>query len=155
MVYFRVCCCSAFKRYHVDHHKYQGEDNLDGDLPSTFEVKVVGHNMLLKLVWVVLQPLAYALRPSIMLPKKPTRWEAINYTVVLLWDYVVFSLLGWKGLLYMVCGTLLGESLFRSLSRCLRLGLPPPRPLQCVNGNTCQMRHRLAVSCVCLWGRVD
>ncbi len=103
-----VCPCSSFKRYHVDHHKYQGEDALDADIPSKFEVHVVGHNTFMKLLWVVLQPLAYSLRPVITLPKQPTKWELLNLTLALSFDALMFNLFGIKALLYMVCGTLLG-----------------------------------------------
>ncbi len=99
---------SSFKRYHADHHKYQGEDHLDADLPSEWEARIVGHSTVMKLIWVVLQPLAYSLRPTIMLPKAITKWEIINLLIILSWDATVFYFLGLKGLLYMVCGTLLG-----------------------------------------------
>ena len=99
---------SSFKRYHQDHHKYQGETGVDADVPSRWEVQVVGNNTLMKLLWVVCQPLAYSLRPVLTIPKRPTIWEFMNLVVVLGFDALMYTLLGPKAVLYMVCGTLLG-----------------------------------------------
>jgi len=101
----------SFKRYHQDHHKYQGEIGVDADIPSRWEVSVVGNSTIRKLLWVFLQPLAYSLRPVLTIPKTPTIWEFLNVAVVLAWDAAVFLALGPKAVLYMVCGTLLGMGL--------------------------------------------
>jgi len=51
----------SFKRYHSDHHKYQGEDEIDCDIPTWIEIWFF-RNMFLKIIWVFLQPLFYAFR---------------------------------------------------------------------------------------------
>ncbi len=107
----RLSLRSSFKRYHADHHKYQGEDGLDGDIPCELETKLVtAHSVLMKTVWVILQPAAYALRPVLTMPKRITVWEVINAVVVIAVDVLVYIALGPKGLLYCLLGTLLGAS---------------------------------------------
>jgi sphingolipid 4-desaturase/C4-monooxygenase len=97
----------AFKKYHTDHHRYQGEDGVDGDVPSEFECKYV-HGALLKLIWVILQPAAYALRPLMMIGKPYCPMEFVNFLVVAAADVAVLYFMGPWSLAYWVCGTLLG-----------------------------------------------
>lgn len=102
---------ASFKKYHMDHHKYQGEDGIDADVPSALEVCLVGHGFFTKLLWVLLQPLAYSLRPLLSV-RKPFSWlEVANVALVLGWDACIGWFWGAKALLYMVCGTLLGMGL--------------------------------------------
>jgi len=100
----------SFKKYHADHHKYQGEDGVDGDIPSTFEGQIV-HSTFTKLVWVICQPAAYALRPLLVVGKPASWWELVNAIVVLGFDAILLYAWGIKALLYCVCGTLLGMGL--------------------------------------------
>ena len=51
----------SFKRYHSDHHKYQGEDEIDCDIPTWAEIFFF-RNTLTKVLWVLLQPLFYGFR---------------------------------------------------------------------------------------------
>jgi len=100
----------TFQRYHIEHHQFQGVDGRDVDIPSELEVRVFT-NTLLKLLWVLLQPLFYALRPMITRPKEPTAWEGLNWLVVLSWDFLIFYFLGVKSLVFLVLGTILGAGL--------------------------------------------
>lgn len=100
----------SFKRYHMDHHKYQGEDGVDSDIPSAFEVRFFT-NAFSKLIWVILQPFWYALRPVFTVPKVPGIGEALNLTAQLSFDAAIVYFFGWKALVYLVAGTLLGMGL--------------------------------------------
>ena len=59
----------SFRRYHLEHHRYQGDDNMDVDVPTYAEGYIVGNNPLLKIVWMFLQPAFYSLRPLFIAPK--------------------------------------------------------------------------------------
>lgn len=97
----------SFKRYHMEHHKYQGNEFIDVDLPTDAEGKFFRGGPL-KLLFVFLMPAFYSLRPLLVRPKKPSKWEGINILVQMAFDLIVFLLLGWKSLFYLVIGTLLG-----------------------------------------------
>merc|ERR1719383_620774 len=55
----------TFKRYHLEHHKYQGVDGVDMDIPSAME-GVLFRNTFTKIIWVLLQP--FFLRFSSFVP---------------------------------------------------------------------------------------
>lgn len=92
----------------MEHHKYQGEDVVDVDIPTEAEGRIF-RGRLMKVLFLFLTPAFYSLRPLFVHPKKPTKWELINITVQLSFDLAVFLLLGFKSLFYLVIGTLLGR----------------------------------------------
>lgn len=96
----------TFKKYHLEHHRYQGDDILDTDIPSSFETKIFTTSFR-KLIWVVLQPLFYGIRPLIVFPKPPTLLEFINLVVQLVFDIILGLTLGWHMLVYMIFASLI------------------------------------------------
>ena len=54
----------AFRHYHLDHHKYQGVDGIDTDLPTDLELLFFS-NPFSKLLWLSFQIVVYALRPIV------------------------------------------------------------------------------------------
>ena len=93
----------SFKKYHLEHHRYMGIDVIDIDIPTKFE-GIFFSNRPLKVLWVVLQPFFYTLRPFFVNPKNPSLLEALNITVQLTFDAVMVyfwgikpnRLLGWR-----------------------------------------------------------
>lgn len=100
----------VFKKYHLEHHKYQGDDERDVDIPSKFEAKLFV-NTGTKLIWVILQPFFYALRPLFVRPKPVGFLEFLNFAVQAIFDVLVLYAWGWRPLFYMVVGTLLALGL--------------------------------------------
>ena len=96
----------SFKKYHLEHHRYQGDEILDTDIPSLLEARIFCNTML-KIVWVLLQPLFYALRPFFVNPKPPTRLEHLNLVVQLAFNLSIYYFFGIKPVAYLICGTLL------------------------------------------------
>lgn len=96
----------AFKKYHVEHHRYQGTDGYDVDLPTEFEGWFF-HNSFTKIIWLFLQPGFYALRPFVVRPKSPTRLEILNIIVQIIFDVLIWYFFGFKSLFYLFIGTLL------------------------------------------------
>ena len=100
----------AFKKYHVEHHRYLGSDNWDTDLPTKWEGTFF-QNIPLKILWLFLQPLFYALRPAVVKPKLLTKLEILNYVVQLLFDAMIYYFCGIKGLFYFIGGTIISMGL--------------------------------------------
>nr|APH81337.1 delta4 desaturase [Paracyclopina nana] len=96
----------AFKGYHLEHHKFQGHDVVDTDIPSAIEAKLFC-NTLGKFIWVCLQPFFYALRPLFINPKTPLKLEYVNTVIQLTFNYLVYQYLGGKVLFYMLGGSLM------------------------------------------------
>eukprot|EP00941_MAST-03F_sp_MAST-3F-sp1_P006280 g6280.t1 len=103
---------ASFKRYHSDQnnfkdHRYQGADIIDADVPTAWETKVF-RGRFMKVLWMLLQPAFYALRPLFTLPKKPQKWEFINFSMQITFNLLVYFYSGRNGVLYLILGTLLG-----------------------------------------------
>lgn len=100
----------TFTYYHMEHHQFQGVDGIDTDIPTQWEVDVF-NNTAKKLLWLFLQPLAYAIRPGVVKPHFPGKWEIINQVTQFIFDGIVVYYWGYKALVYMVAGSLLGLGL--------------------------------------------
>ncbi|KAL6437183.1 hypothetical protein ACFW04_005034 [Cataglyphis niger] len=83
----------SFKKYHLEHHRYQGDEKLDTDLPTLLEAKLFSTTFG-KFCWVLLQPFFYAFRPLVTYPKIPTSLEYINLIIQLTFDGCVWYFFG-------------------------------------------------------------
>ncbi|GFZ48150.1 Dihydroceramide delta(4)-desaturase [Saitozyma sp. JCM 24511] len=100
----------AFKGYHIEHHKFLGEDGIDTDLPSRIEA-IVLNNVAGKTFFATFQLLFYALRPGFIRSQKPTIWHGINFLAVLSFDAVLVHFLGWNALVYLLISSFFAGSL--------------------------------------------
>ncbi|XP_064484641.1 sphingolipid delta(4)-desaturase DES1-like isoform X2 [Ornithodoros turicata] len=100
----------SFRKYHLEHHRYQGIDSIDADLPTELEAKLFCHTFT-KLIWIILQPLFYALRPVFVFPKPVTKLELINLVTQITFDVLVYHFFGAKIVYYMIGGSLLAMGL--------------------------------------------
>ncbi|KAJ8666902.1 hypothetical protein QAD02_008564 [Eretmocerus hayati] len=100
----------SFKKYHLEHHRYQGDEILDTDLPTLLEAKLFCTTFG-KLCWVILQPFFYTLRPFITYPKPPSMLEFVNLLIQLAFDVAVWHFFGGKVILYFILGALMAMGL--------------------------------------------
>lgn len=100
----------TFKKYHLEHHRYQGDDVLDTDIPSKFEA-LVFTTTCRKFIWVLLQPFFYGFRPLFVYPMKPTFLELLNTIVQLIFDFIVAYYLGWRMVFYMCFSSMIAMGL--------------------------------------------
>ncbi|GBP24874.1 Sphingolipid delta(4)-desaturase DES1 [Eumeta japonica] len=118
----------SFKKYHLEHHRYQGDEVLDIDLPTLIEARMFCTTGG-KLLWLALQPLMLVMRPLLVRPQPATPLEVVNLVIQLLFDAVIvklfgnfyksgfvkhnsaFHVLGWTALAYLVLGTLMSTGL--------------------------------------------
>lgn len=92
----------SFQRYHLKHHAFQGVYELDGDLPSRWEARLVGHSALGKALWMLLFPVSLALRPAHLREMKHVCvWTVANFVALAAFDAAIYALFGPKALLYL------------------------------------------------------
>lgn len=100
----------SFKRYHIDHHKYQGVDGIDVDIPTVLEGRIF-NNFVAKFLFVCFQILFYAFRPMFVNPKPPVFDELINAVVVVGVHIAMFFAWGPSSVAYCFLSTLLGTGM--------------------------------------------
>jgi sphingolipid delta-4 desaturase len=116
--YFAMFCnmgmgipaATTFKRYHMEHHQFQGIEGKDMDIPTFWEGGFFTSRVL-KVLYLICMPLAYGGRPGIIAPKAMNRTEMINYAVVALSNIVLYQFVGLTGLGYLITSLLLGHGL--------------------------------------------
>ena len=93
--------CVPFRGYHLEHHKWQGIDGIDTDIPSRLEGKVI-RGPVTKALWCCCQILTYALRPMFIKAQDVTTNHVLNWASQIAFDLVIFALWGWRPLFYFV-----------------------------------------------------
>ncbi|WAR60993.1 hypothetical protein PtB15_13B244 [Puccinia triticina] len=100
----------VFKRYHLEHHKSLGEDGIDTDLPTRFELLCL-KNVLGKTFFATFQILFYALRPGFVRSQKITGWIVASFALQLGFDYILYKYFGLAALMYLILSSFLAGSL--------------------------------------------
>jgi len=90
----------TFHRYHLDHHKFLDVLGKDTDLPLPFEVRLVGHSTLRKLVWLALHPIVYIARGTTF-AKRPNAKEVLNVAFMVVIDVAIIFAFGPAALAYL------------------------------------------------------
>ena len=92
----------SFQKYHLKHHAFQGVYELDADLPSRWEARLVGNSAPAKALWLLLFPFFQLARPPRL--KEISLfdgWVLANIAVQVAYDAAVLFLLGPKALLFL------------------------------------------------------
>ncbi|ODN99491.1 sphingolipid delta-4 desaturase [Cryptococcus wingfieldii CBS 7118] len=100
----------AFKGYHIEHHKFLGEDGIDTDLPSRFEALVL-NNVAGKTFFATFQLLFYAIRPGFIRSQQFTRWHAYNILSVVAFHLAWYHIFGIRPWVYLVLSSFFAGSL--------------------------------------------
>jgi sphingolipid delta-4 desaturase len=105
-----VPAAAMFRIYHSEHHSDMGVDGVDTDVPTEIEARLFS-GVVGRLVWVILQPFFYAVRPMVIRPKPKSNltWTACAFQI--LFDLSVLVFMGWKSFIYLFGGSLLGTGL--------------------------------------------
>jgi len=92
----------SFRKYHLKHHAFQGHYDIDADLASRWEAKLIGSNFIGKSLWFLLFPLFQALRPPRLKEIQfQSIWVWINLLTVLAIDVLIVWFLGPFALMYL------------------------------------------------------
>ena len=100
----------SFKRYHMDHHKFQGVDGMDVDIPTAAEGHFF-HTTFRKFFFVAFQMGFYAIRPLFVNPKPKSTMEIINIVYIFATDALIVYFWGLSSLLYLLASTYFGMGL--------------------------------------------
>jgi len=96
-----IAYCVPFRGYHLEHHKWQGVDGIDTDIPSRFEGRFI-RGPVSKTVWACCQILTYALRPMFIKAQDVTKYHIWNWVSQIAFDLTVYYFWGWKPLFYFI-----------------------------------------------------
>jgi sphingolipid 4-desaturase/C4-monooxygenase len=92
----------TFRTYHLKHHSFQGHYDLDADLASRWEARLIGDSAHGKALWELLFPLFQALRPPRLKEIKLFNgWGIANTIIIFALDILWFFLFGPIGFLYL------------------------------------------------------
>jgi sphingolipid delta-4 desaturase len=98
----------SFKKYHLWHHRYQGELSGDADLAAPGEASLIGTSPLRKALWL----LAFFIFEGVVRPmrikgvKLWCRWTVLNAVVEFSFLGALGFFFGWKAVLYLAFSTL-------------------------------------------------
>ncbi|KAG5643699.1 hypothetical protein DXG03_009748 [Asterophora parasitica] len=101
---------AAFKGYHIEHHKYMGQDGIDTDLPTRFELLCL-NNVLGKVFFATFQILFYALRPTFVRSQRLTHWHFLNIISQLVFNFFLVTTFGVRPLVYLIASSFFAGSL--------------------------------------------
>lgn len=102
---------TMFKRYHMEHHQFQGNSEKDVDIPSRFEGDLVGNSFINKFIYLCLLFIAYGARPGYVRPKVYSQKEYNNIKLIVFTDVLILIFCGFSGVLYMFLSLALGMGL--------------------------------------------
>jgi sphingolipid delta-4 desaturase len=87
----------SFQRYHMKHHAFQGVYDLDADLPSHWEARLIGNSAIGKALWLLLFPIFQVTRPPRLKEIRMfDRWIVLNFAVQIAFDVAVYEFFGPK-----------------------------------------------------------
>jgi len=93
----------SFRHYHLKHHTFQGVHDLDADLPSHWEARLIGCGAPGKATWLLFFPIFQTLRTLRTSDVKAfDRWAILNIAVQVVLTLAVYSWLGTGALLYLL-----------------------------------------------------
>ncbi|MDA0821117.1 MAG: fatty acid desaturase [Proteobacteria bacterium] len=102
-----VPSASAFRKYHIMHHKYLSQYLRDPDIVRHTEARLIGNSALRKAVWLFFFSISQALRPTqITETTFWNGWIVSNLVVIVAVDLGLLYFLGPSALLYLTLSTL-------------------------------------------------
>ncbi len=91
-----------FRKYHLKHHAFQGHYDIDADIPSVWEAKLIGNSFFGKAIWLLLFPIFQLTRPPRLREIQfSSRWVWIDLIVVLAFDAILIYYFGLMPILYL------------------------------------------------------
>ncbi len=94
----------SFRHYHLKHHAHQGVHELDADLPSEWEARLIQNRTLGKAAWMLLFPV-FQIARTFRLKEIEffDSWVILNWIAQLAFNVAVWWAFGPKALAYLAC----------------------------------------------------
>jgi len=97
----------SFRKFHLLHHSFQGDPELDADLASPFEARLVGNSTLGKALWLLTFFAWQSLRvPRLRRVKMLDRWYLANVAVQVAFLAGLWALAGWRSVLFLTLSSI-------------------------------------------------
>jgi sphingolipid delta-4 desaturase len=90
--------------------RFQGDEVYDTDVPTRLEVFLFS-SRIGKVIFLLIMPLLYSLRPMFIFPKPIHLLEIVNLIIAFSFDGIMFYFFGSKTLFYFILSTMLGLSI--------------------------------------------
>lgn len=97
----------SFRKYHLLHHKYQGNFEYDADLPVLAEAKFVHNRPFRKMIWLLFFTFIEGIvRPAALKNVNLfDKWTFLNLAIQAIFVSTLVYFFGWMTLLYLVLST--------------------------------------------------
>jgi len=93
----------SFEYFHLKHHSFQGIHELDADLPSKWEAKLINNNFFGKALWLLFFPFFQFFRLSRLKELKSVdAWVVTNFMVQVVFIGLMYYFFGWHGIVYLL-----------------------------------------------------
>ena len=97
----------SFRKFHLLHHRFQGDPELDADLASPLEARLVGNGTVRKALWLLTFFAWQSLRvPRLKRVRMLDRWYLANVAVQLAFLAGLWAVAGWKAVLYLTLSSI-------------------------------------------------
>jgi sphingolipid delta-4 desaturase len=97
----------SFRKFHLLHHRFQGDPELDADLASPLEARLVGNSRWRKALWLLSFFAWQAARvPRLKKVRIWDRWYAANVVIQLAFAITLWQVASWRSLLYVVLSSI-------------------------------------------------
>ena len=93
-----------FRTYHLKHHQYQGDYDLDPDLADRWEARLIGNSLLGKAFWLALFPVFQCYRSVRFRERIPfwNRWVFLNLAAQLTFNVALYVFFGPRAFVYLL-----------------------------------------------------
>ncbi len=93
----------SFEHFHLKHHSFQGIHELDADLPSKWEAKLINNSFFGKAIWLLFFPLFQFFRlPRLKEIKSIDGWVITNLIIQVIFTTAIAYFFGWHGVAYLL-----------------------------------------------------
>jgi len=93
----------SFQRYHIKHHSFQGNHDLDADLPDYWEARLVNNSFWGKVMWFLLYPVFQAVRTFRLKEIRPVdKWVILNWGVQMAFNVAIWLVFGPQAFFYLL-----------------------------------------------------
>ena len=97
----------SFRKFHLLHHRFQGDLELDADLASPLEARLVGNSTVRKALWLLTFFAWQAARvPRLKRVKMWDGWYLLNLAVQVAFVASLWAFAGWRAVLYVTCSSI-------------------------------------------------